>query len=1606
MASPQGNDVDWAVFQKQLDTAFHTKHDVYPAGTPEHAELLHFIQRLHRFRQQKKESATNTSSQHAKFLPDENCEAILLGVPSTYDARYRINNSFVFNPVKIRVAIREVGYLLKKLTHPPTDWTSDMIVNEYRSMLPWYEDFLQRKQVAKIKKLILDKSKLPMATYEDAIVSAVRSHQAVVIAGDTGCGKSTQVPQFLVKAGFKRVVCTQPRRISAMSLCRRVAHESLNVHGNEIAYKIRFTSTMTGGSRVVFMTEGILLRMMATDPQLSSFDVVIIDEVHERHLNTDFLLALLRAVLLQRPELRVVLMSATISFQAYSDYFGGAPVIQVPGRLYPIQLEYVAPEPQDAGLDANRSKSKSTVSSQVGHHHQSKLQQQPARGSGNKDRSQDAIDPKPYIKLLQCIDGEVPSSQRGDMLIFVAGMADIVALSEAIRAYAQESRRWLVLPLHSSLPVEEQDKVFDTVPDGVRKCIISTNIAETSVTIDGVRFVVDSGRAKEMIHDVASGAGSLQEGWISRASADQRKGRAGRTGPGKCYRMYSESEFEGFRPFSLPEVQRIRLESVVLQIKALAGSYMDPRQFGFIDPPTEDGLEAAVIALKQSGALTHNEELTPLGAVLSLLPVDIHVGKLLVLACMLQIVEPVLTIAAALSVQSPFSKLNDDDEKARSYRNQLISGDGDAFTLLHVFEEWLSVKATGKAPDAGSILDAEDGHNNGEGNMSSVNHDRNQEQNCRITGGRPHHHYSSGGRPHSHHYSSRNKSNKDKSGVVYINSSKWCKRAGIEEQRLYEMAKLRGQFQELLADVGLLRLAFAGNNHGDSQVQGGRTRGGTRAAAKKRLRELQQDQERKRGKRVLSMEDGQDNKDSSDERSSDEGDDDDGGGARQNAAAADDDDDVHDLDMRISVDVQSMHRATTVKLTRGDVLLLKFVLAASLYPRIAIPDPHNRQRRSQDCKFHTSTLPELVVHPGSSLSGAVAELSSQEVLLYTQLLETRRQYLCGLTPAWALPSLLLSACSLDTDDAATRWVVDGWLLIRVHNYEQQAVEDSCSNQEESDYGSKISESSAGLQLLKWVTSLRSRSSLLLHQRLCSARLNSLESVSVVDDGLSLRPWLAAASGNEWLRDQLMRIPDSTRKQLVQVAAQSAIVVSGNLKPAAGSTVEGGADGKLPINKDAFNNRNYLVLPDTLNSGAPPSYTVGELSHPADIAVVPQALTDALATAAWWGVDMTQEASWRCSTEFEDQLATDLALMMEAPFRYSVERLAGGLKTTSMYKLPVDVLSQRGDASIPQEEAGAAGCNNHVVESFICREGDNATKTSFLDRTTVTTSSYMIPVVTSTSLETHQTTGVYTTKASIMCRGESNNNQVVNPSVDHNGVPCHKAGVHPSVDHNGVPCHKAGVQLAPWLRWGSLQCFESQLTAHSMQPALRKHWICPAAGCGVKLIGTYEEIKAHLSSCERVLSQSPEILGSKGYKDASAHERVHKEDDQQLEEVLAARLHGSSVNASSGQLHSRTNTTTINCNIVDYFKKKVTWGRRQQTRFKAVHKSDCSGIYSAGDPLHDGEFEDNLGQKGQQGEEAKGCAPNGMQFRCPECGMCEILTPVQILQHKRSHSRGS
>lgn len=462
-------------------------------------------------------------------------------------------------------------------------------VKQFLQIVVNYLEFRQKERFTKLRRLRQAQAELPVAKYRDEIIAAVAVEQVVLVAGDTGCGKSTQIPQYLRQAGYEAICCTQPRRIACISLSKRVAHEMLCEYGSEVGYQIRFERSKNKHTKIIFMTEGLLLRQLSTEAALTQFDVIVLDEVHERHLHGDFLLGITKCLIKARPELKLVLMSATINVQLFADYFidEKVHVIEVPGRLFPIKMHY-KPMIDD---------------------------------SGGRQSKAERLSPEPYIQIMQMIDSKYPSefkmklisnftkafydvpffllpeTEKGDLLIFMSGLKEIETIVEAATEYAEKDKNWIILSLHSSLSIADQDKVFDYAPDGIRKCIVSTNIAETSVTIDGIRFVVDSGKMKEMSYDPQTKMQRLKEFWISKASAKQRMGRAGRTGPGICYRIYSDKKYNELEEYSQAEIHRVPLESLLLQMISMG--LPDARLFPFIEPPAADAIEDGLLSLKK-----------------------------------------------------------------------------------------------------------------------------------------------------------------------------------------------------------------------------------------------------------------------------------------------------------------------------------------------------------------------------------------------------------------------------------------------------------------------------------------------------------------------------------------------------------------------------------------------------------------------------------------------------------------------------------------------------------------------------------------------------------------------------------------------------------------------------------------------------------------------------------------------------------------------------------------------------------------------------------------------------------------------------------------------
>ncbi|KAM9039840.1 putative ATP-dependent RNA helicase DHX34 isoform 1-T4 [Sarcophilus harrisii] len=912
---------DWGCpeTRSQLEELFFGDQDVIRRGSDECHKFWAFFDRLQTF-QKLKPGPEGERPAKAQAPQGPECPA-LADLPATYDPRYRINLALLSGEGEPGLGQRGTRSRL------PRDRLA-----EFRRALLHYLDFGQKQSFGKLAKLQRERAALPMARYRQHLLRALGEHQVVIVAGDTGCGKSTQVPQYLLAAGFSHVACTQPRRIACISLAKRVGFESLSQYGSQVGYQIRFESSRSPATKIVFLTEGLLLRQIQREPTLPQYQVLIVDEVHERHLHSDFLLGVLRQLLPVRPDLKLILMSATINISLFSSYFSHAPVLQVPGRLFPITVIY-QPIPKEEVPTSRAEK----------------------------------LDPRPFLRVLQAIDHKYPPEERGDLLVFLSGMAEIGAVLEAFQPYAAHTKRWVVLPLHSALSITDQDKVFDVAPPGVRKCILSTNIAETSVTIDGVRFVLDSGKVKEMSFDPQAKLQRLQEFWISRASAEQRKGRAGRTGPGVCYRLYAESDYDDFAPYPVPEIQRVALDALVLQMKSMGLG--DPRRFPFIEPPPAASLETAITYLRDQGALDASEHLTPIGTLLSQLPVDVVIGKILIFGCLLDLVEPVLTMAAALSVQSPFVRSAQSNLDCGTARKPLESDRGDPFTLLNTFNAWVQVKSDRSA-----------------------------------------------------------------------NSRKWCRRRGLEEHRMYEIANLRQQFKGLLQDHGLLAEARVTPGDSYSRQQQHRQR--------RELYQLKRQHEEGEGRkrkvlRLEALEGGASSDEDTEASSSRAGD-----GTHHV--------DIQDVKFKLRHDMDQLQAAASSAqdLSRDQLVLLNLVLGRGLYPQLAAPDQFNSCRKDSDQFFHTQSKQGAVLHPTcvfannpELLQGGQAEAqdksrdrkdgmsSEHQLLAFVSLLETNKPYLVNCVRLPALQTLLLFSQSLDTNGDCSRLVADGWLQLQLEGSE-------------------------------------------------------------------------------------------------------------------------------------------------------------------------------------------------------------------------------------------------------------------------------------------------------------------------------------------------------------------------------------------------------------------------------------------------------------------------------------------------------------------------------------------------------------------------------------------
>ena len=687
----------------------------------------------------------------------------------------------------------------------------------------------ERRRVSTPSALRLDaaRARLPAHAAKDAFLRALDGTQVLVVSGETGCGKTTQLPRFVLDralaagdASTTNVVCTQPRRVSAVSVAARVAHERGEALGDRVGYQIRLEARRSEATRLTFCTTGTLLRRLAEDSELRSVSHVFVDEIHERGMNEDFLLVVLRNLILERPDLKLVLMSATLDAEKFAGYFDGAPTLHVPGFTYPVRemfLEEVLADASAKGAPIEIRTEGDTIrtggsSARGGFRGTSRFgrggrggTRRRAYGDGSappREEGEEAAGPPPtdpeeegeeeaFAGILRgepnreysreplsdarfaSLDPVVHRSLRawrerceaddrvdvelvrdvlrhvvrhgaeegsdssdfgasdanapGSVLVFLTGWDEIQKLCELCRADpALRAPACRVLPLHGSMPTANQREIFDRPPAGVRKIVLATNVAETSVTIDDVSHVIDAGKAKEKSYDALNNLACLTPRWISKASAHQRRGRAGRTKPGTCYRVYTEAQHAAMAPRAIPELLRTPLEELVLAVKALGLGDAAAFCARALDPPEPKSVQNALELLRDIGALTTDEgdaggkgnkkknkkgdvavavdvsvdvsELTALGRHLAALPVDPRTGKMLIVASVLGCLSPALTVAACAAYKDPFVLPAERRAEADASRLRFAGESrSDHLARVAAFDGWRDAKRRGGA---------------------------------------------------------------------------------------------------------------------------------------------------------------------------------------------------------------------------------------------------------------------------------------------------------------------------------------------------------------------------------------------------------------------------------------------------------------------------------------------------------------------------------------------------------------------------------------------------------------------------------------------------------------------------------------------------------------------------------------------------------------------------------------------------------------------------------------------------------------------------------------------------------------------------------------------
>ncbi|XP_052808970.1 ATP-dependent RNA helicase DHX29-like [Mya arenaria] len=603
------------------------------------------------------------------------------------------------------------------------------------------ESYMRNQQSKLYTELLETRQQLPVYQHKDTVLESLQQHNVVLVAGETGSGKSTQVPHFVLEACLSQgiencnIVCTEPRRISTTSLAARVSQEmgEARMGGPDslCGYQIRFESKCGPKTRLTYCTTGVLLRKLQLDTSLSHISHIIVDEVHERSVQSDFLLIVLKRLLNQRSDLKVILMSATLDAQKFSAYFKHCPVINIPGRTFPVQVYHVEDVVEQTGYvlddDSHYALNQSqlvqeesaslTVTEKGGN--QSQLNAVWSKDDiGRIDNSN--LSPEKYclktrntvtrmnmkrinmdlvVDILLHIEISPDyADMTGAVLIFLPGMSDITELYETLTSDRRftENNKYRVIALHSALSSADQAQAFTVPPAGMRKVVLATNIAETGITIPDVVFVIDTGKVKENRYIESSQMSALEEVYISRANAKQRQGRAGRVQSGVCFRLFTKHMYEGMKPYTIPELLRVPLEELCLHI--MKSEYGKPEVFlsKALDPPQPQMVNRAMSLLHSIGACEEGERLSPLGHHLAALPVHVRIGKMLLYAAVFGCLEPVAVIAASMTDKSPFVVPIGKLDMVNAAKQALAIAASDQLTIYKAYSGWREARSKGR----------------------------------------------------------------------------------------------------------------------------------------------------------------------------------------------------------------------------------------------------------------------------------------------------------------------------------------------------------------------------------------------------------------------------------------------------------------------------------------------------------------------------------------------------------------------------------------------------------------------------------------------------------------------------------------------------------------------------------------------------------------------------------------------------------------------------------------------------------------------------------------------------------------------------------------------